>query len=248
MSAMVGRAAPRWLAAVCITALLSGLIGIPALAGAVGGNSIPSVSVAGRLAIAVTQPPTTAAGLRTYAPFVVPGVILAGQPVRFAEDRGQISLPGAFDRRPYRWDFGDGTRALARTPEHAFRPGVYRITAWAYVPSYGQWVSFDAVRLRVAAGSDLLRHDLAATDAPGLDALGRAVAEGNLTDALAALRDVHATWTGLRLTAVGPERRGVVDSALEALGRQLGQGDMASARRTARHLLTEVHGLGSGKV
>ena len=115
-------------------------------------------------------------------------------------------------------------------------------------PPTGSGSPYDAVRLRVAAGSDLLRHDLAATDAPGLDALGRAVAEGNLTDALAALRDVHATWTGLRLTAVGPERRGVVDSALEALGRQLGQGDMASARRTARHLLTEVHGLGSGKV
>ena len=194
----------------------------------VGGDTTPSVSADGRLAI-LAAAPAASSDLRQYAPFVVPGVVVAGQPVRFAEDRARVSLPTGFDRTAYRWDWGDGARTWKYIPAHSFRTGVYRVVVWADVPSYHQWVAFDIVRVRVAPARALLAQGLAVADALGLRDMDRALVTGGLTGAGRALTDVRATWAGVRVTCAA-RPRATVDADVRTLTRDLLRGDVAAAR------------------
>lgn len=149
-----------WLGAAGLIA--GGLLGASAtapLARACTIDQKPSASANGVLARLNQQQPTTKAQLAVWAPFIFPHNYTVGQRVALSENRRQIAgvlVPAAL-RRPWRWEFTDGTsRAADNTVvygwmvRHAFsHPGQWRVQVDAYDPGTKRWYPFDQVAVMV---------------------------------------------------------------------------------------------------
>ena len=123
-------------------------------AGACAIDGLPSLTIDRSLVRINTAQPTSPAALRVWAPFVPPFSLVAVRTYTLAEIRQRIPLtPEAFEN-PWRWDFGDGSKAAqGGSVQHAYRhPGIYKITVSAYFPSHKIWYAFDALQVRVVAG------------------------------------------------------------------------------------------------
>jgi PKD domain-containing protein len=114
-------------------------------------DGVPSISANGMLARVNTAQPAVA-DLARWAPFVFTVPVKAGAAVRLAEDRRALlkALPPQAFGRPWRWAFGDGTRASGFAPIHRYaRPGTYIINVWAFDTSNRLWYRFDLAQIRV---------------------------------------------------------------------------------------------------
>lgn len=103
---------------------------------------------------ALTRTKLTTAIAPTWAPFSFRGHYRAGAAIRFSEDQKQLSgvLPAAVAHSPWRWDFGDKTRANGKSVTHRYtHPGTYRVIVSVYYPSWHQYYAFDEIRIAVAA-------------------------------------------------------------------------------------------------
>ena len=91
--------------------------------------------------------------LSTWSPFVFAQPVPSGRSVLLAENNREVAraLPPDVFKHPWRWDFGDRSRATYGTRvRHTYRrAGVYRIAVLAYYPLYGAWQPFDYVTIRV---------------------------------------------------------------------------------------------------
>jgi hypothetical protein len=122
----------------------------PALACAL--NGVPSLSVNGALVVKNPAIPTNSAQLAEYTLFIVPRPVAVRSIVTFSENLRELaqSLNPWDMRRPWRWQFGDGTAAYGWTVKHAYgRAGSVRVSVDCYDPGTKQWYEFDQVRIRV---------------------------------------------------------------------------------------------------
>ena len=95
---------------------------------------------------------TPAAG-RIWAPFRFAPIYHARTAITLSEDRRalQRALPPEGLGRAWRWDLGDGARAVGWTVTHRYaHPGAYRITVSSYYPSWHQYFQFDSVRIMIS--------------------------------------------------------------------------------------------------
>jgi hypothetical protein len=88
-----------------------------------------------------------------WSSFMFPYSMPQGDAVRLAEDNRTLAprLPHAVFAHPWRWEFGDHTRAGTGTRVwHTYhQAGRYCIAVLAYYPGYDVWLSFDAVAIDV---------------------------------------------------------------------------------------------------
>jgi hypothetical protein len=94
----------------------------------------------------------TLATASTYAPFAFPGHYARGSAIHLSEDQAalrKVLVPDAM-RRPWLWQFGDGTHQTGWTVTHRYaRPGTYRISVEAYWPTLGGYSAIDKVSIVV---------------------------------------------------------------------------------------------------
>jgi hypothetical protein len=119
-------------------------------------DNIPSISADGQLAHFNLQPPTTQAELAIWAKFVFAHAYRTNARVIFSEDRAEVAnslVPSAM-LRPWRWDFGDGNHTTGWTVHHAYsRPGTWRISVDAYLPSTKKWYLFDQAEVTITGAA-----------------------------------------------------------------------------------------------
>ena len=115
----------------------------------------PTAFANGRRAV-VSPVKLTVTTARTWAPFSFRSAYHARAAIRLTEDRAQLRRVLAPDtmQRAWRWEFGDGTHATGWTVSLRYgHAGAYRITVWAYYPTYDQYVAFDRVRITITQSS-----------------------------------------------------------------------------------------------
>jgi hypothetical protein len=145
------------LLALALVVPLAGALAAPHMTVACTLDGRPTAFANGRRAVRTgpfsVKTPARVSSAQTWAPFSFPLSYHARAALRFTEDRAQLRrvLPADSMQRAWRWEFGDGVRAVGWTVTHRYtRPGTYRITVSAYVPSYGSYLLFDVVRIVIA--------------------------------------------------------------------------------------------------
>ncbi len=105
----------------------------------------------GHLAHKATEKLTLATA-STYAPFAFPGHYARDTAIRFSENQAalrKVLVPDAM-RRPWLWQFGDGTHQTGWRVAHRYaHPGTYRISVEAYWPTLGGYSAIDKVSIVV---------------------------------------------------------------------------------------------------
>lgn len=131
-------------------AAVAGVAALPLTALACDIDGKATAFADGHRAVRTTFTPAT---IKTWALFSFPGRYRANATIRFSEDQKQLRtvlVPEAM-KRPWRWEFGDGTHGDGWTVTHRYkRAGIYRIFVEAYYPSSRQYASFDSLRLVVS--------------------------------------------------------------------------------------------------
>jgi hypothetical protein len=142
----------RWQHFVVVGGLVMGVVSATAPAAACTLDGQPTASANGQLARLNSHTPQTTADLATWAAFVFAQRFHSRRPITLAEDRRALSrvLIAAALRRPWRWEFGDGSMGYGWSVRHSYaRPGNWRVTVDAYLPSNKKWYHFDQVMLTV---------------------------------------------------------------------------------------------------
>lgn len=150
---------PRRLAGAAVS--LAAIAATPLGAHACAIDGYASLRVDGVPAMHTSAPPAPG---RAWAPFTAAQAVAAGQDVRLGEQAADLarSLPAAWLAAPYRWSFGDGSRAAGRTVAHRYaRPGLYVLRVSAFEPRTRRWLVFDAALLRVVPPGRLLQTNAA---------------------------------------------------------------------------------------
>lgn len=136
------------------TVIIGGVLALallPSVAAACARDGVPSVSANGQLA--VVNHNTTGVVLTTWSPFVFTRTVRHGHAVALSENNREVAraLPRDVFTHPWRWDFGDHSKAAYGTNvRHTYRKaGVYRIAVFAYYAVYSSWQPFDYVTIRV---------------------------------------------------------------------------------------------------
>jgi hypothetical protein len=142
----------RWRYLAVIVGLTLGVASTVAPAGACTLDGQPTASANGRLARLNPHTPQTTADLATWAAFIFTQHFHARLPVTLTEDRRALArvLIAEALRRPWRWEFGDGSTGYGWSVRHTYaRPGTWRVTVDAYLPNTKKWYHFDQVMLTV---------------------------------------------------------------------------------------------------
>lgn len=142
-----------WLGALALgaTMLVAGGAGA---ANACSIDGVPTLTVNGYTVAINKTVPTGTANLRLWAPFVLSFPLHSGRNEVLAEIANRVPLRLEAFKTPWRWNFGDGSKAArGMTVRHTFsKPGIYKVTVDAYFPSHHFWYTFDAVQVRVLHG------------------------------------------------------------------------------------------------
>ena len=99
----------------------------------------------------------------SWAPFVLAQAVAAGALVRLEEAPAHLArtLPAEVRAWPFRWVFGDGSRAVGYTAVHRYaRPGQYHLLVYGYYQRERRWFAFDSALVRVVRADQLLQANL----------------------------------------------------------------------------------------
>src|SRR5579872_5272148 len=109
------------LACAVLLPLIGGLAAAQAGAQGCTIDGQPTALADGSRAVLASDTPT-AATTRTWAPFLFTGSYDVHMVVRLTEDRAQLraGLPPEALKRPWLWQFGDGTHAIGWTVAHRY--------------------------------------------------------------------------------------------------------------------------------